>query len=241
MNYMTSEHVVAFIDVLGATAKIKSDVDGSLNVIHKAYDQALESLHILFSSETVAAFKPKVNVFSDNIIVAVPTEPGKRFAAFTSAAIFSALIQLHFLRNGHLVRGGISIGSFFSDTVMVWGEALVDAYTLENSVAVYPRIIVHPKTVAMLGLGNDERKQNWICQDTDDLFYIDYMQPKVLYPKELFPSLVMWALEECEGLMAEANDNIKVLQKIGWHARYLSEKLLSLPKPQAEEAIKQNL
>lgn len=47
-----------------------------------------------------------------------------------------------------LLRGGISIGQLFIDDVMVWGEALLNAYYLEDKVANYPRIIIDKNIVS---------------------------------------------------------------------------------------------
>ena len=48
-EYKTTEHIVAFIDILGATAKIKENVDESLNAVHKTYDLAIRSLEQLLT------------------------------------------------------------------------------------------------------------------------------------------------------------------------------------------------
>ena len=38
----TEEYMVAFIDILGASQKIKKDSTGSLNTVHRVYEKALK-------------------------------------------------------------------------------------------------------------------------------------------------------------------------------------------------------
>ena len=40
-EYKTSEHIVAFIDVLGASEKIKQNATESLNTVHFVYEESL--------------------------------------------------------------------------------------------------------------------------------------------------------------------------------------------------------
>lgn len=75
---------------------------------------------------------------------------GKEENAFLSIIFFSALLQLNMWINNLLVRGGISCGNFFSDERMIWGNALLRAYKLEDQIAIYPRIIVAPEIVEII-------------------------------------------------------------------------------------------
>ena len=72
--------------------------------------------------------------------------------------MISAIIQVQFLKHGLLTRGGIASGSYFVDDMMVWGTALVKAHSLENSIAVYPRIVVDPELIGDLDLANPNSK-----------------------------------------------------------------------------------
>jgi hypothetical protein len=58
--------------------------------------------------------------------------------------LFLALeaLTLHLLESGFFIRGAIVKGGLYHDEKMVFGEALVDAYKLESTVARYPRIVV---------------------------------------------------------------------------------------------------
>ena len=141
---------------------------------------------------------------------------------FISIAILSGLIQHEFLHYGYLVRGGIAIGDFFVDDIMLWGNALLDAYYIESNVSIYPRIVVHPETVGKLHLAINEKKQKWIKQDNDGLFFVDYMQETAF--KDTYIKLLLFRIDECEKLLIEATD-VKSKQKVLWHNTYLCSKL----------------
>ena len=75
-------YIVAFVDILGASKKIKSDPDKSLNVVHGVYEYVLHYLKAFCDDVDLIEAKPIFRVFSDNIIVAVPVEPHGIEAAF---------------------------------------------------------------------------------------------------------------------------------------------------------------
>ena len=103
-KYKTKPTAVAFIDVLGSSEAIKNNVNESLNAIHIAYDETIiqfEKYHSKHMKE------PKVDIFSDNIILSNELIEGKEEKAFASIIFFSALLQMNMWVNDLLVRGGI--------------------------------------------------------------------------------------------------------------------------------------
>jgi len=89
LKYRTTLAAVAFIDVLGSSEAIKNNANESLNAIHIAYDETIiefKKFHSEYMNE------PKVNIFSDNIILSNEIIEGKEESAFFSIAFFSALL-----------------------------------------------------------------------------------------------------------------------------------------------------
>ena len=238
MGYKTKESVVAFIDILGASKKIKEDSEKSLNVVHDVYNKALLACDELYNNENIADLKPVVKIYSDNIVVAVPVRPNDTFSAFISVAILSGLIQNEFLQHQCLVRGGIAIGDFFADEVMIWGKALLDAYYIESNISIYPRIVVHPEAVAQLQLATNLNRQKWTKQDTDGLFFVDYMQETSF--RDYFLELLIYRIHECEQLFLEVVGDVKLEQKVQWHNTYLYSKL-DFYSPQHVEVLKREV
>ena len=224
VNEKLNNHIVAFIDILGSTEAIKKDEEKSLQVMHDSYTEAIKLFDYLFENKQI---KPKVKIFSDNIVVAVSREGESGHGAFCAVVMLSAIIQVEFLKHGLLTRGGIATGSFFCDELMVWGKVLVKAYSLESTVAVYPRIIIDPELIGELGLTRPDclfkKTQKWIIQDEDGLFVVDYIN-EFLQNKDFFGVVLLNIVEEKLG---EFSGNIKICQKWLWLSNYISNKLLS--------------
>lgn len=220
MKYKTQEHVVAFIDILGAKNKINNDVNESLNVVHSAYNEAIKFLNTLYRGD-IELLRPQIRIFSDNIVVAVPTSTKGEISALMSILVYSGLIQHQFLHHKYLVRGGISIGDFFIDDIMLWGTALTKAYEIESTIAIYPRIVLDPFLVGRLNVFHNNTLKRWLSQDVDKLLFIDYMQKRVMKDNENFLPLAILRLEEAEQLLNDADGHLKVQQKILWHLSYI--------------------
>ena len=96
MQYKLEEYVVAFIDILGSSKKIKENSETSLNIVHKVYENALALCEKIYDNETVKKLKPLVKIYSDNIVIAVSTKIYGKNPAFVSIAILSAVIHMSF-------------------------------------------------------------------------------------------------------------------------------------------------
>ena len=107
---------------------------------------------------------------------------------------------------------------------------------LENEIAIYPRVILHPQISSELGITDDSQKQNWLQRDADGLFYIDYLQPRMLKDRTQFDDLILKCHEDADRMFAEAGDRIKVLQKINWHLGYINSKLCLLKRTNTDES-----
>ena len=228
-EYSAEDAVVAFIDILGASAEMKKDPKKALNVVHNAYDDALAIYKTVFKDHRDEV---RIRIFSDNIVVSCSCERLGLEKAVYSIVILSALIQEKLLHYSVLSRGGIARGDFFSDEIMIWGNALVNAYNLESTIAIYPRIVIHPDLIAEIKyftrVANGERDSlfSWIAQDLDGLCYVDYFNNFSLMKD---PSLLLLVfMEDNEQRKINNLSNLKVVQKIIWHGNYLSRKMNEL-------------
>lgn len=235
-HYKTTDCIVAFIDVLGSSDMIMKNAQESLEIVHSAYSESVDLFKKLFGNNRKI---PSVKIFSDNINVAVPQKKGSEQAAFTAVAIMSAIIQVQFLKHSLLTRGAICSGSYFADDMMVWGTALVNAYKLENSIAIYPRVIIDPELVGKLGLTHPDsslRVKEWVLQDEDRLFMVNCFH-KALKERELF---IVSLFDLVDEKITENHDNIKVCQKWLWFSNCLQKRLTALSEEQKGESNENN-
>lgn len=164
-------YIVAFIDILGFKNIVerseKSEHDFLL--IHKVlnhftslkHKETWEQAHILMDVEEDAQ-KKELNdfyiddmvhccCFSDSVIIAI--EASESINERCSALIaLLAQISTELLKDGILIRGAISYGGLYVDSISdtYFGTALNKSYTLENTVAKYPRIILSKELISRL-------------------------------------------------------------------------------------------
>lgn len=131
---------------------------------------------------------PEVTTFSDNIVVSYPGVPDEadlevleplwaKIVCEDCIRILSGVAEMA-LRIGVLVRGGLSFGQLYHEGGVVFGEAMVDAYALENKVANTPRIIVSDRVIKKLELSSLGGK-SMLLQDVDGLWHLDYFTKMV--------------------------------------------------------------
>ena len=217
-KYKTTLAAVAFIDVLGSSKAIKNNANESLNAIHIAYDETIVQFK-KYHSEHMN--EPKVDIFSDNIILSNEIVDGKEERAFFSIIFFSALLQMNMWINNLLVRGGISCGNFFSDERMIWGNALIQAYKLEGQIAIYPRIIVEPEIAEIIKSIMKPEKGKLLCEDFDGIYFVD---PFGINQKEEGLYLIDQFINDNAIRLRNSQKDLEIYQKINWLQQYFCEK-----------------
>ncbi|MDO7874312.1 hypothetical protein Q5H93_06175 [Hymenobacter sp. ASUV-10] len=147
-------HLVAFVDILGFSQIIQEFDKGETPAILEELKNALDP--------AVSLIKPNgfkfpgdnpfydwkecltAKLFSDCLCVAVPmTYKGYSFhEQLRMLYMYLSSYQSMLMEQGYLTRGGITIGSYYSDENMIFSGGLVEAYQLESKVAKFPRVIL---------------------------------------------------------------------------------------------------
>ena len=143
-NYKTSRHCVAYLDILGGKNIIcTDDKNEHLNKISMIFEDALGESKMF--SENIF-----VKIFSDNILLALPTDDDSRKQNITNIIGLVRNIIYEAADYGYLIRGAITEGDFFHNDIIVYGKALVEAVEMEEKYAIYPRVIVQKETAVLL-------------------------------------------------------------------------------------------
>lgn len=172
-------HIVAHLDFLGAKEKMRSieERDAFLQQIYEIY---IATANNKLSNITKYMLRSMYSrIFSDNILVALPAGMDNYITGnFLRIARFCTLFQFLALTKGLFVRGAITYGDFIGNDTFVFGEALVNAYEVETSRAIYPRILIDNSVFDNLHIEisniipkNDEFKKI-IKRDFDGQWYI---------------------------------------------------------------------
>ncbi|MBC9813366.1 hypothetical protein H9Y05_12885 [Crocinitomicaceae bacterium CZZ-1] len=133
---MLNYYFVAFLDILGYSSMVKSDLEGPAG--EEKYFQKLIQLHRETNELKYENLDFTLIQFSDSIIVSAPYNVD----AFHSFSKLIAEYQLKLLLNGILIRGGITYGKHFYKEDFLFSSALIDAYGIESKLAKYPRVLI---------------------------------------------------------------------------------------------------
>lgn len=138
------KHVIAYIDLLGTSERIKKDYEyKEFLKIQNAYEQMKK----IYTEGWMKQENIKVKFFSDNIIIAreVTVDNNESISFLINQMnCLAADFQFVFLICRVPTRGGLTVGELFIDDTFVWGTGLLRAYELENKIAVFPRIVIDP-------------------------------------------------------------------------------------------------
>lgn len=128
----------AFIDVLG----YKSYLDNDINNNTLNFKDQLQSAFEVFNEVNGAQFPHKS--VSDSIFLHSNAEDPIEFFELLKKIFVS------FIQKGILIRGGISYNRHFENHNITYSLALTEAYQLESSAAIFPRILIHQSIIEKL-------------------------------------------------------------------------------------------
>lgn len=220
----TDTYAVAFIDFLGVKEMIANDDDGKLLIVFRAACKAaLRMCKQILNDEDEVTIK----MFSDNLVLCKRINKSDSKTADVQGAmrrvlVAASLFQYFVLDTiGVLVRGGVTVGELYIDNMMVWGQALVDAYRIENEIALYPRIVIDPKLIASEH-GSSVLAYDSIEKDDDGLYYLNYINMvwKVRKINSHEETLKKFIKSNEEELQKHGNAS-DVIRKRIWQEKYL--------------------
>ncbi len=134
---------IAFIDILGFR-EIIAALDAAQGP--ELWESVIHSLQELGAWEKASRTEMskdnfggrEVTAFSDCAVMSYPINaPG-----LVNLVLNSGILTLVMLARGRLSRGAITVGSLYHSGRTVFGQGMIDAYDLERTSAIYPRLLV---------------------------------------------------------------------------------------------------
>jgi hypothetical protein len=222
-NYdrVPSQYIVAFLDILGSADRIKKETNNPkivLNTLHNLYTFSMNlTREIAIESYKDIQFK----IFSDNIVVVkkLSDQPVQRLKDYECLLNCASHFQCLSVEDsvGWLVRGGITIGDLYIDKTMVWGEALLKSYDLENKIAIYPRIVIDQKLAQEII--STKTLKDYINQDIDNMYYLNYLCIQHFGGQLLMDGFFKMQ-DELNGKFSD-----RIFQNLCWHMNYVNREL----------------
>jgi len=187
---MYEDRILAFIDVLGFSDSIKKSMDNGLenevetkkiNSLIESVQFSLENINYSLKNKECDLINNKiVNQFSDTIIIS--------YLKNDESEIFLLLLDIlnicyTALSTGFLLRGAIVLDKVYHTDKKIFGPALVKAYKIEKTMAIYPRIILDDSITKILDTYNSKKcysnellkySKKCLIKDFDGLYFINY-------------------------------------------------------------------
>lgn len=217
----------AFLDVLGFSARIcksyeTGEGDKLLRQFHAIFDKRLKEL-TANSSETMLYVK----AFSDNVLLAHPQFSDDMESEFAFVLWALTEYQLDMALNGFFIRGGFAIGQLFVDSNSVYGGALIDAYNLENKVAVHPVVVLSDDVMRLVDKHNryysyePSPQQIDVLVKEDGRYFINYLSECIDEDDfSVNATALLRHKENIESSLATYKDDARVRSKFTWLAAY---------------------
>ena len=207
-NYKTSNHIIAYLDILGAKDMICNDNNFDfLNHLNMFMEDAIE--------ESGGGIFPKeeeiyIKIFSDNILLAIELKENDEQKDNKIATLFNTVANIYneILRYGYLIRGAIVEGEFFHNDIIVYGKSLVEAVQLEENVAKYPRILVKTEV-------NTPNNLYYLMKDNDGEVFLNVFHLCNIFDDVAFKITLL-------ELLKKHKNNEKIKEKIIWMVKYFN-------------------
>ena len=202
----SSNYIVAYLDILGATEYMKADSEKFLNNLNAIYENAFMDVHF---TNLVTKKDIFIKIFSDNILIAIKTnqKDNNRIEKIEKILNIVGNIYCDALNFGYLIRGGVTEGKFFKNSSFVFGKALVEAVRLEEKNAIYPRVIIQDSLVSLIS--------DYVLQDKDGRYFLNSFIVSGLRKHINFKTSIINQLKEF-------SNNEDVRQKIIWLVNYFN-------------------
>ena len=207
-DYKTTNHIIAYLDILGATDLICNDNDFSfLNHLNMFMEDAIEeSGGGVFPKEE----KIYIKIFSDNILLAIELKENDEQRENKIAILFNTVANIYneILRYGYLMRGAIVEGEFFHNDIIVYGKGLVAAVHLEEKEADVPRILVRIDV-------NKRNSLYYLMKDSDEELFLNIFHLCDTFDDVTFKINLLKMLKKHK-------NNEKIKAKIMWMIKYFN-------------------
>ena len=183
--------VLVFMDILGYSELIRaSQASGTqqetLRTLHKVLSLGRRWLEERDTSpelrELIKTDFYALKAFTDNIVIGWPVHDDAE-SEFGSAFFKLGSFQFQMVLEGLFVRGALSVDEAYVDEIVVFGQALAEAYAGESTLARDPRIILTKSAVQSIRThlkyySNplDAPQVRHVLRDSDGQWFLNYLE-----------------------------------------------------------------
>jgi len=192
----TQESIVAFIDILGFSDFINEyDSNPNSDILQKLKKTLEQSLNVIYQSKLVNEFYKEVldyRLFSDCLCISIPIFENNDDILSELYTIFILISSFQYLMllNGFLLRGGVAIGSYYSDPTMIFSGGLVKAYHIEAYKANNPIVMIDEGITRIIR----SKTNNDLSDILSRILLVDYNNDNITFINPMIPLNLMYDL-----------------------------------------------
>lgn len=214
---------------LGIINQVVEKVLGDINFLK--YEWNLSESYIDENNDLNIKFKEiNYRIFSDNFVLAVSLsdEEEKNYKILRTIVSYVYKIQQELIIYYSIfIRGAIVCGKIFFSDNYIFGDGLVKAYSLENEMAVVPRIILDKEVLNIFNIRVDNIIREFykvtdeeVIEDIDGNYFINYLAIDYRYLEKLGEDEITKMAVINHKQIIERNlqtrKNMKIIQKYYW-------------------------
>ncbi|OFY39387.1 MAG: hypothetical protein A2X18_04630 [Bacteroidetes bacterium GWF2_40_14] len=156
-EYIYGERAVAFLDVLGFQSKLLEFEREAVNFKDSHIDEQSEDngnsfYYSRMANDFIETFNSAISklnpdkfsyyLFSDNICITANNINSSKEKSLLELLLVISELYFEFVQKGYFLRGGIDYGLFIDKSSIALGTPLAEAYKIETSQSVFPRIVL---------------------------------------------------------------------------------------------------
>jgi hypothetical protein len=233
--------LITYFDILGFRDLVSRSVDPEKVVevllafrrLSEPPESEIETWDLIFSN------------FSDLAVRAIPIRSRPEFDGPQGLLFWELLdlayIQANLIERNVFVRGAVTVGELYGHDGIVFGPALIRAYELESTVALYPRIIIDSRvfdrlddTIELRSAGSGDAKlelSKVLAKDSDNVWFVDYLAAKQAELQD--DSAFLAFIRRHKAVVVETSSRFHELDsrlvKMGWTINYHNRTVEALP------------
>ena len=213
-NISLEYNLVAFIDILGFSEMVKSDIESPIKT-----DKYLDRLYRVHKrTEDIKNEGLEVNIvqFSDSVVLSMPYKPEnlKGFIEIISKYQFDLFCE------GILSRGGIALGKHFYKEGFMYSLGLIEAYKIESQISRFPRVVISWDLLNLVYPSNDIPSEILLIKENDGYYFVDYLIHHGDEAVDKYLSMILSQIDKIE--------NASIKEKYIWLAEYIKFKFQHL-------------
>lgn len=224
---------VTFLDILGFSKLVERQRDaGAILKIQKAFQDS--SVDDTTESKSKSVKGLSWSFMSDSIVRVRKSKSKKLLEILNEEISEIAFAQSNLILEKIPIRGGLSLGEIYHENKNLFGPALVSAYKLETSLAVFPRVIIDMELFKKVDTQNFRSEnlsetnilKKYLKRDFDGVYFIDYLEAAINFTAQKERYLIEHQFAIIDLLHLNELEKPEVFVKYMWLVNYHNNKCI---------------